>query len=101
MRGMQIVESGHVGVVEKYLQKSKTLLLSNTVATAKEFCEDVEGPASSKDASGDNCYIHHANIYSCHWPSWLVLVFNIPAGLLAECQELIVRGQSCQVSVRT
>lgn len=98
---MQIVELGHMRGVGKYLQKSKTLHLSSTVAAAEEFCEDVEGPASWKDASGNNCYIHHANIYSCRWPSWLVLVFNISAGLLAECQELTVRGQFCQVSVRT
>ncbi|XP_065601277.1 atrial natriuretic peptide receptor 2-like [Cyrtonyx montezumae] len=34
-------------------------------AAAKEFCEEHECPASWKDANGDNCCIHHANIHSC------------------------------------
>lgn len=56
----------------------------------KSFVE--KGLASWKDASRDNCSIYHASIYSCCWPSWLVLVFNISAGLWAECQELTVRS---------
>ncbi|XP_056156767.1 atrial natriuretic peptide receptor 2-like [Lampris incognitus] len=32
---------------------------------AKRFCEHHNCPANWKDASGDNCCIHHANIHSC------------------------------------
>ncbi|XP_073541664.1 atrial natriuretic peptide receptor 2-like [Phyllobates terribilis] len=32
---------------------------------AKRFCEAQECPANWKDANGDNCCIHHANIHSC------------------------------------
>jgi len=37
---------------------------SNATA-AKEFCEEQECPASWKDANGENCCVHHANIHSC------------------------------------
>ncbi|KAM6909403.1 atrial natriuretic peptide receptor 1 [Xenentodon cancila] len=34
-------------------------------AAARRFCEHHECPANWKDASGENCCIHHANIHSC------------------------------------
>ncbi|XP_068164905.1 atrial natriuretic peptide receptor 1-like isoform X2 [Antennarius striatus] len=34
-------------------------------ATARTFCENHDCPANWKDADGDNCCIHHANIHSC------------------------------------
>ncbi|MFT7815189.1 atrial natriuretic peptide receptor 1-like [Arapaima gigas] len=34
-------------------------------ATAKRFCEEHECPSNWKDANGENCCIHHANIHSC------------------------------------
>ncbi|KAM4611664.1 LOW QUALITY PROTEIN: atrial natriuretic peptide receptor 2 [Polymixia lowei] len=33
--------------------------------SARWFCEHHDCPASWKDADGDNCCIHHANIHSC------------------------------------
>lgn len=32
---------------------------------ARKFCEHQECPANWKDADGENCCIHHANIHSC------------------------------------
>ncbi|KAM9827307.1 atrial natriuretic peptide receptor 1 [Neosynchiropus ocellatus] len=32
---------------------------------ARRFCEHHDCPANWKDADGDNCCIHHANIHSC------------------------------------
>lgn len=32
---------------------------------ARMFCEHHECPANWKDADGENCCIHHANIHSC------------------------------------
>ncbi|KAM6473127.1 atrial natriuretic peptide receptor 2-like [Liasis olivaceus] len=32
---------------------------------AKKFCEEQECPPSWKDANGENCCVHHANIHSC------------------------------------
>ncbi|NWR74668.1 ANPRA protein, partial [Centropus unirufus] len=43
---------------------SPCCLTSNATA-AKEFCEKHECPASWKDANGENCCVHHANIHSC------------------------------------
>ncbi|NXC44263.1 ANPRB protein, partial [Penelope pileata] len=41
-------------------------ILSHSNATAaKEFCEEHECPVSWKDANGENCCVHHANIHSC------------------------------------
>ncbi|XP_027302647.3 atrial natriuretic peptide receptor 1 isoform X3 [Anas platyrhynchos] len=41
-------------------------ILSHSNATAaREFCEEHECPASWKDANGENCCVHHANIHSC------------------------------------
>ncbi|XP_020567060.1 membrane guanylyl cyclase isoform X1 [Oryzias latipes] len=34
-------------------------------ASARSFCERHECPANWKDANGENCCIHHANIHSC------------------------------------
>ncbi|KAM4537078.1 atrial natriuretic peptide receptor 1 [Odontesthes bonariensis] len=34
-------------------------------AAARSFCEHHECPADWKDANGENCCIHHANIHSC------------------------------------
>ncbi|KPP58098.1 atrial natriuretic peptide receptor 2-like, partial [Scleropages formosus] len=34
-------------------------------AAAKRFCEEYECPSNWKDANGENCCIHHANIHSC------------------------------------
>ncbi|KAG7461783.1 hypothetical protein MATL_G00194710 [Megalops atlanticus] len=34
-------------------------------AAAKRFCEEHECPQNWKDANGENCCIHHANIHSC------------------------------------
>ncbi|XP_005754328.1 atrial natriuretic peptide receptor 1 [Pundamilia nyererei] len=33
--------------------------------SARRFCEHHECPANWKDANGENCCIHHANIHSC------------------------------------
>ncbi|KAE8632671.1 hypothetical protein XENTR_v10001623 [Xenopus tropicalis] len=33
--------------------------------SAKRFCEEQECPSNWKDANGDNCCVHHANIHSC------------------------------------
>ncbi|NXK22480.1 ANPRB protein, partial [Arenaria interpres] len=38
---------------------------SSNATAAKEFCEDHECPTSWKDANGENCCVHHANIHSC------------------------------------
>ncbi|MBN3306142.1 ANPRB protein, partial [Amia calva] len=37
---------------------------SNATA-AKKFCEEHECPPNWKDANGENCCVHHANIHSC------------------------------------
>ncbi|XP_024144591.1 atrial natriuretic peptide receptor 1 [Oryzias melastigma] len=34
-------------------------------ASARRFCEHQECPTNWKDANGENCCIHHANIHSC------------------------------------
>uniref|UniRef100_A0A3B3TD00 Guanylate cyclase n=1 Tax=Paramormyrops kingsleyae TaxID=1676925 RepID=A0A3B3TD00_9TELE len=34
-------------------------------ASAQRFCEEQECPSNWKDANGENCCIHHANIHSC------------------------------------
>uniref|UniRef100_W5L8E5 Guanylate cyclase n=1 Tax=Astyanax mexicanus TaxID=7994 RepID=W5L8E5_ASTMX len=34
-------------------------------AEARRFCEEHECPNNWKDANGENCCIHHANIHSC------------------------------------
>ncbi|KAK1803523.1 hypothetical protein P4O66_020742 [Electrophorus voltai] len=34
-------------------------------AEARRFCEEHECPTNWKDANGENCCIHHANIHSC------------------------------------
>ncbi|XP_056299219.1 atrial natriuretic peptide receptor 2-like [Pseudoliparis swirei] len=41
-------------------------------AAARRFCEHLDCPSSWKDADGENCCIHHANIHSC------------PLGLMTE-----------------
>ncbi|XP_042303603.1 atrial natriuretic peptide receptor 1-like [Sceloporus undulatus] len=41
-------------------------ILSHSDATAaKRFCEEQECPPNWKDANGENCCVHHANIHSC------------------------------------
>ncbi|KAJ8262235.1 hypothetical protein GJAV_G00164130 [Gymnothorax javanicus] len=37
----------------------------NNASSAKRFCEEHECPSNWKDANGENCCIHHANIHSC------------------------------------
>ncbi|XP_061109244.1 atrial natriuretic peptide receptor 1-like [Conger conger] len=37
----------------------------NDAQAAKHFCEEHECPSNWKDANGENCCIHHANIHSC------------------------------------
>ncbi|KAJ4945240.1 hypothetical protein JOQ06_013775, partial [Pogonophryne albipinna] len=32
---------------------------------ARRFCENIDCPTNWKDADGENCCIHHANIHSC------------------------------------
>lgn len=39
-------------------------MVSNAAA-AKKFCEEQECPSNWKDANGENCCVHHANIHSC------------------------------------
>ncbi|XP_061566805.1 atrial natriuretic peptide receptor 2 [Cololabis saira] len=34
-------------------------------AAARRFCQDQDCPADWKDADGENCCIHHANVHSC------------------------------------
>ncbi|XP_072314801.1 atrial natriuretic peptide receptor 1-like [Eucyclogobius newberryi] len=34
-------------------------------ASARRFCEHLDCPSNWKDADGENCCIHHANIHSC------------------------------------
>ncbi|XP_016359873.1 atrial natriuretic peptide receptor 1 [Sinocyclocheilus anshuiensis] len=46
-------------------------------AEARRFCEQHECPADWKDASGENCCIHHANIHSC------------PMGFMKQAEERI------------
>ncbi|XP_072216534.1 atrial natriuretic peptide receptor 1-like [Excalfactoria chinensis] len=41
------------------------ILSHSNASAAKEFCEEHECPASWKDANGENCCVHHANIHSC------------------------------------
>ncbi|XP_073331589.1 atrial natriuretic peptide receptor 1-like [Pagrus major] len=36
-----------------------------TADEARRFCEHQDCPANWKDANGENCCIHHANIHSC------------------------------------
>ncbi|XP_009675076.2 atrial natriuretic peptide receptor 2 [Struthio camelus] len=41
-------------------------ILSHSNATAaKDFCEEQECPDNWKEANGENCCVHHANIHSC------------------------------------
>ncbi|XP_001509130.2 atrial natriuretic peptide receptor 1-like [Ornithorhynchus anatinus] len=47
-----------------YAVRSGILSHSNAAA-AKKFCEEAECPANWKDANGENCCVHHANIHSC------------------------------------
>ncbi|XP_028973623.2 atrial natriuretic peptide receptor 2 isoform X2 [Esox lucius] len=37
----------------------------SSAAAAKMFCENHDCPVNWKDADGENCCIHHANIHSC------------------------------------
>ncbi|XP_016111881.1 atrial natriuretic peptide receptor 2-like [Sinocyclocheilus grahami] len=46
-------------------------------AEARRFCEQHDCPADWKDASGENCCIHHANIHSC------------PMGFMKQAEERI------------
>uniref|UniRef100_A0A672ZB34 Guanylate cyclase n=2 Tax=Sphaeramia orbicularis TaxID=375764 RepID=A0A672ZB34_9TELE len=36
-----------------------------TAEDARKFCEHLDCPTNWKDADGENCCIHHANIHSC------------------------------------
>ncbi|XP_044535181.1 atrial natriuretic peptide receptor 1-like [Gracilinanus agilis] len=51
------------------------ILSHSNVAAAKKFCEDVECPANWKEANGENCCVHHANIHSCP------LAFMVSSGI--------------------
>ncbi|KAM4048993.1 atrial natriuretic peptide receptor 1-like [Anomaloglossus baeobatrachus] len=44
---------------------SNGILSHRDAELAKRFCEEQECPANWKDANGENCCIHHANIHSC------------------------------------
>ncbi|XP_056588336.1 atrial natriuretic peptide receptor 1 [Triplophysa dalaica] len=46
-------------------------------AEARRFCENHECPGNWKDANGENCCIHHANIHSC------------PMGYMKQAEERI------------
>ncbi|XP_043088469.1 atrial natriuretic peptide receptor 2 isoform X2 [Puntigrus tetrazona] len=46
-------------------------------AEARRFCEQHECPVDWKDANGENCCIHHANIHSC------------PMGFMKQAEERI------------
>ncbi|KAF4096230.1 atrial natriuretic peptide receptor 1 [Onychostoma macrolepis] len=46
-------------------------------AEARHFCEQHECPADWKNANGENCCIHHANIHSC------------PMGFMKQAEERI------------
>ncbi|TRZ04018.1 hypothetical protein DNTS_031185 [Danionella cerebrum] len=46
-------------------------------AEARHFCEHHECPINWKDANGENCCIHHANIHSC------------PMGFMKQARERI------------
>ncbi|XP_044284060.1 atrial natriuretic peptide receptor 1-like [Varanus komodoensis] len=41
------------------------ILSHSDAAAAKKFCEEQECPPNWKDANGENCCVHHANIHSC------------------------------------
>ncbi|XP_065261995.1 atrial natriuretic peptide receptor 2-like [Emys orbicularis] len=41
------------------------ILSHSNAAAAKKFCEEQECPSNWKDANGENCCVHHANIHSC------------------------------------
>ncbi|MBN3315637.1 ANPRA protein, partial [Atractosteus spatula] len=41
------------------------ILSHSNASAAKEFCEGHECPPNWKDANGENCCVHHANIHSC------------------------------------
>uniref|UniRef100_A0A8D0G9H7 Guanylate cyclase n=1 Tax=Sphenodon punctatus TaxID=8508 RepID=A0A8D0G9H7_SPHPU len=41
------------------------ILSHSNVAAAKKFCEEQDCPSNWKDANGENCCVHHANIHSC------------------------------------
>ncbi|XP_062984801.1 atrial natriuretic peptide receptor 2-like [Elgaria multicarinata webbii] len=41
------------------------ILPHSDAAAAKKFCEEQECPPNWKDANGENCCVHHANIHSC------------------------------------
>ncbi|KAI2649376.1 Atrial natriuretic peptide receptor 2 [Labeo rohita] len=51
--------------------------LDNNPAEARRFCEQHECPTDWKDANGENCCIHHANIHSC------------PMGFMKQAEERI------------
>ncbi|KAM9330669.1 atrial natriuretic peptide receptor 2-like [Gastrophryne carolinensis] len=44
---------------------TKGILVHRDAESAKRFCEEQECPANWKDANGENCCVHHANIHSC------------------------------------
>ncbi|XP_052396188.1 uncharacterized protein LOC127944351 [Carassius gibelio] len=46
-------------------------------AEARRFCEQHDCPSDWKDANGENCCIHHANIHSC------------PMGFMKQAEERI------------
>ncbi|XP_077777759.1 atrial natriuretic peptide receptor 1-like [Podarcis muralis] len=41
------------------------ILSHSDAMAAKTFCEEQECPSNWKDANGENCCVHHANIHSC------------------------------------
>ncbi|XP_066468706.1 atrial natriuretic peptide receptor 1-like [Tiliqua scincoides] len=41
------------------------ILFHSDATAAKKFCEEQECPPNWKDANGENCCVHHANIHSC------------------------------------
>ncbi|KAG9347055.1 hypothetical protein JZ751_005982, partial [Albula glossodonta] len=54
-------------------------------AAAKRFCEEHECPQNWKDANGENCCIHHANIHSC--PMGFMVVHFYPRSIWKSSSE--------------
>lgn len=88
----------HVG--EGKPAKPPALHLSGTAATIRVLWR-YGVPGQLERRHGDNGFIPHANVHSRLGALMAVLVFQIVAGLFAECQELMVGGWSCPVPVRT
>lgn len=58
---------------------------------ARLFCEHHECPANWKDADGENCCIHHANIHSC--PLGYMVHNIIPVPFL-NCRDVTLKHKA-------